>query len=105
MTDAALLAELTAAAGADSLITDPARTAPMLRDHRALYRGLALAVLAPADVDGVSRLLACCNERHIGVVPQGGNTSYCGWRHARRLQQPGVGCRVTPEPYTRHRLR
>src|SRR3954469_369106 len=60
------------------LITDPARTAPMLRDHRALYRGLALAVVAPADTAAVARVLAFCNEHHVGVVPQGGNTGYCG---------------------------
>jgi len=46
---ASLLNGLAAAAGADGLITDPARTAPMLRDHRALYRGHALAV-PKADV-------------------------------------------------------
>jgi FAD/FMN-containing dehydrogenase len=74
----ALLSSLATAAGPDALITDPARTAPMLRDHRALYRGHALAVLAPADVAAVRRLLAFCNEHRIGVVPQGGNTSYCG---------------------------
>jgi FAD/FMN-containing dehydrogenase len=73
-----ILGGLAAAAGADALITDPARTAPMLRDHRALYRGHALAVIAPADVAAVSRVLAYCNERRIGVVPQGGNTGYCG---------------------------
>jgi len=60
------------------LITDPARIAPMLRDHRALYRGHALAVLAPADTAAVARVLAFCNQHRIGVVPQGGNTSYCG---------------------------
>src|SRR5688572_4180394 len=78
MNDATVLSALSAAAGADALITDPARTTPMLRDHRAQYRGHALAVLAPADVAGVARVLAYCNEHHIGVVPQGGNTSYCG---------------------------
>src|SRR3569832_521990 len=79
MNDAASLTNgLAAAAGADALITDPARTAPMLRDHRALYRGLALAVVAPADTAAVSRILAYCNERRIGVVPQSGNTGYCG---------------------------
>jgi FAD/FMN-containing dehydrogenase len=78
MNDATLLSGLADAAGAGALITDPARTAPMLRDHRALYRGHALAVVAPADVASVSRLLAFCNKRRIGVVPQGGNTSYCG---------------------------
>ena len=50
----------------------------MLRDHRALYRGHALAVVAPADTAAVARVLAFCNEHRIGVVPQGGNTSYCG---------------------------
>ncbi len=60
------------------LVTDPVRTAPMLRDHRALYRGHALAVVAPADTAAVSRVVAFCNEHRIGVVPQGGNTSYCG---------------------------
>jgi FAD/FMN-containing dehydrogenase len=78
MNDAALLSRLAAAAGADALISDPARTAPMLRDHRELYRGRALAVVAPADTAAVSRVLALCNEQRIGVVPQGGNTGYCG---------------------------
>src|SRR5215510_3314538 len=60
------------------LITDPARTVAMLRDHRSLYRGHALAVVAPADTAAVARVVAFCNEQGIGVVPQGGNTSYCG---------------------------
>jgi FAD/FMN-containing dehydrogenase len=50
----------------------------MLRDHRAQYRGHPLGVVAPADVASVARVLAYCNQHHIGVVPQGGNTSYCG---------------------------
>jgi len=50
----------------------------MLRDHRALYRGHALAVVAPADTAAVSRVVAFCNQHRIGVVPQGGNTGYCG---------------------------
>ena len=59
-------------------ITAPDRTAPMLRDHRGQYRGHPLAVIAPADTQTVARVLAFCNEHRIGVVPQGGNTSYCG---------------------------
>ncbi len=78
MNDSSFLSGLTEAAGADALITDPARTAPMLRDHRALYRGHALAVVAPPDVAAVSRVLAFCDRNRIGVVPQGGNTGYCG---------------------------
>jgi FAD/FMN-containing dehydrogenase len=61
-----------------AILSDPERIAPMLRDHRALYRGHALGVVAPADTAAVSRVLAFCNEHRIGVVPQGGNTSYCG---------------------------
>ncbi|HEU4778897.1 MAG TPA: FAD-binding oxidoreductase [Steroidobacteraceae bacterium] len=61
-----------------TILTDRERILPMLRDHRALYRGHALAVLAPADTETVARVLAFCNEHRIGVVPQGGNTSYCG---------------------------
>ncbi len=60
------------------VVRDPDRIAPMLRDHRALYRGNALAIVAPSDTAAVARVLAWCNERRIGVVPQGGNTSYCG---------------------------
>jgi len=75
---AVTLNELAAAAGPDALITDPARTAPMLRDHRALYRGHALAVIAPADTAAVARVLTYCNAQRIAVVPQGGNTGYCG---------------------------
>src|SRR4029078_4266379 len=60
------------------MLTDPVRTAPMLRDHRALYRGHALAVVAPADTAAVARVLSYCNEHRIGAVPQVGNTGYCG---------------------------
>ncbi len=70
--------ELRALVDDAAIISDPERTAPMLRDHRALYRGIALAVVAPADTAAVARVLAWCNERRIGVVPQGGNTGYCG---------------------------
>jgi FAD/FMN-containing dehydrogenase len=75
---AALRSGLAAAAGEGALLDDPVRVGPMLRDHRALYQGRALAVIAPADRAAVSRVLAFCHEHRIGVVPQGGNTSYCG---------------------------
>jgi D-lactate dehydrogenase (cytochrome) len=51
---------------------------PYLSDHRRLYRGRALGIALPRTVAEVTALLAFCNEHHIGVVPQGGNTSYCG---------------------------
>ncbi|MBS0379871.1 MAG: FAD-binding oxidoreductase [Proteobacteria bacterium] len=51
---------------------------PYLEDHRHLFHGRALAVVRPATTDEVSRVLALCHARGVGVVPQGGNTSYCG---------------------------
>ena len=64
--------------GADAVLDDPARIAPLLVDHRQLYQGAAAAVVQPHDTAGVATLLAFCNAEGIGVVPQGGNTSYCG---------------------------
>ena len=64
--------------GEDGWLTQPPATEPFLADHRRLYHGRALGVALPRTVDQVCRLLALCNEHRIGVVPQGGNTSYCG---------------------------
>jgi FAD/FMN-containing dehydrogenase len=70
--------KLTDILGSDAVLTDPIDVAPFLTDHRHLYRGRALTVAAPRTVEQISRLLAYCNENRIGVVPHGGNTSYCG---------------------------
>jgi FAD/FMN-containing dehydrogenase len=51
---------------------------PYLIDHRRLYHGRALAIALPRTVAQVTELLAFCNGHRIGVVPQGGNTGYCG---------------------------
>jgi FAD/FMN-containing dehydrogenase len=64
--------------GADGVLTAAEDCAPYLIDHRQLYHGAALAVVLPRSVAQVSQLLACCNAARVGVVPQGGNTSYCG---------------------------
>lgn len=64
--------------GESAVLTEPDATAPYLTDHRKLYQGTALAVLRPGSVNEVSQLLAFCNGIRIGVVPQGGNTGYCG---------------------------
>jgi FAD/FMN-containing dehydrogenase len=64
--------------GADGVLTDPADCAPFLVDHLGRCRGSALAVVQPRSVAQVSQLLAWCEAEHVGVVPHGGNTSYCG---------------------------
>jgi len=69
---------LRAVAEPGSLLEAEAETAPFLIDHRRQYQGRALAVALPRSVAEISRLLAWCNTRRVGVVPQGGNTGYCG---------------------------
>jgi FAD/FMN-containing dehydrogenase len=64
--------------GAGSVLTAPDDVAPFLSDHRGLYAGRALGVVLPRSADEVSRVLAYCNANRLGVVPHGGNTSYCG---------------------------
>jgi D-lactate dehydrogenase (cytochrome) len=64
--------------GADAVLTARDDVAPFLADHRGLYAGRALAVVLPRSAEEVSRILAWCNAERIGVVPHGGNTSYCG---------------------------
>ena len=64
--------------GGSQLLTAAADIAPFLTDHRKLYQGKALAVVQPRDTATLCKVLALCNTLRIGVVPQGGNTSYCG---------------------------
>ncbi len=75
---AATLRALSEILGPDGIVTDAADVAPFLADHRGLYQGRALAVILPRSVEQISRVVRLCNERRIGVVPQGGNTGYCG---------------------------
>ncbi|HVH84798.1 MAG TPA: FAD-binding oxidoreductase, partial [Steroidobacteraceae bacterium] len=72
-----LLGTLRGILGAGDLLENDA-CAPFESDHRRLYEGRALAVALPRSVDQVSRILAACNAARVGVVPHGGNTSYCG---------------------------
>ncbi|MFT3907763.1 MAG: FAD-binding oxidoreductase [Steroidobacteraceae bacterium] len=62
----------------DELLTEGADLAPYLVDHRKLYQGHARAVVLPRSVAKVAAVIRCCAQHGIGVVPQGGNTGYCG---------------------------
>ncbi|HLK71147.1 MAG TPA: FAD-binding oxidoreductase [Steroidobacteraceae bacterium] len=73
-----LRAELGALLGADGLLSDPQVIAPLLVDHHGRYHGRALAVAQPHTLEQVAALVRWCNERRVGLVPQGGNTGYCG---------------------------
>jgi FAD/FMN-containing dehydrogenase len=64
--------------GPAGCLTDPDLVAPFLVDFRGLYRGATPLVARPASTAETSELVAICHELGVGVVPHGGNTSYCG---------------------------
>ncbi|MEM6639388.1 MAG: FAD-binding oxidoreductase [Pseudomonadota bacterium] len=49
-----------------------------LEDERGLYHGEAACIVRPATTDEVSAVLGTCARFGLAVVPQGGNTGYCG---------------------------
>lgn len=51
---------------------------PYTIDHRKLFHGATPLVLRPDSTEQVAAILRLCNDAGIGVVPVGGNTSYCG---------------------------
>jgi FAD/FMN-containing dehydrogenase len=69
---------LRAMIGPDVLIEAEPDAEPYFTDHRGLFHGRALAVALPRRVDEVSKLLVWSHAHRVGVVPQGGNTGYCG---------------------------
>ena len=75
--DDAALSRLKQVVGARGVVEDADRDR-YEHDFRRQYAGSTPLVLRPASTEEVSRVLAICHERRIGVVPHGGNTSYCG---------------------------
>ena len=72
------LQRIRALLGPSGCIDAPELTARFLTDFRGLYRGATPFVACPATTAEVAQVLALCNATRIAVVPQGGNTSYCG---------------------------
>jgi FAD/FMN-containing dehydrogenase len=52
--------------------------APFEVDFRAIHRGQTPLVALPQSTTQVAQLVRYCADQRIGIVPQGGNTSYCG---------------------------
>ncbi len=73
-----LLERLRHVVGAAGCIDDAQGLEPYLTDYRKLFRGATPLVLQPASTQEVSQIVQLCHEQRIGVVPVGGNTSYCG---------------------------
>ena len=79
LTPAQTLSELERIVGPGAVLTPASDDLePYLTDQRRLYHGRTLAVALPRSTAEVTELLGFCNQHRIGVVPQGGNTSYCG---------------------------
>ena len=72
------LDELKSALGPGGWLESPADVAPYLVDFRHLYRGATPLVARPHTVAAVEAVVRICAAHRIGIVPQGGNTSYCG---------------------------
>lgn len=72
------LEQLRRALGPAACIDAPADIEPYLTDFRGLYHGAAPLVVCPSSTQEVATALAICHEHRVGVVPHGGNTSYCG---------------------------
>ncbi len=78
MLTADTLAELKAAVDEGAWLDARDDLSKFTIDFRRLYHGVTPLVLMPRSVDQVCRVLAICNRERVGVVPHGGNTSYCG---------------------------
>ena len=64
--------------GDGGIIDDPERIATYTTDQRQLITGSTFAVLKPATTKQVTGIVKLAARLGIGIVPQGGNTSYCG---------------------------
>ena len=68
------LSRCRAVVGTGHVLTADLDTAPYLTDWRGRFTGRARAVLLPADVAQVARLVAACAAARVPIVPQGGRT-------------------------------
>ena len=73
-----IIGKLKSAVGDGGWIEDAEGKAPYLSDERDLFHGQTALVLRPDTALAVADIVAICAEANIGIVPQGGNTGYCG---------------------------
>jgi len=75
---ASWLGELKALLGPGGYLDAAADRAPFETDFRALYHGDTPLVALPDSTARVAELVRWCAAHRVAIVPQGGNTSYCG---------------------------
>ena len=64
--------------GPRGVLTDPTDMTPWASDVLDMYQGTPMAVIRPASTDAVARVIQCCGQTGVGVVPTGGRTGFCG---------------------------
>lgn len=60
------------------ILVDDNDKAPYLTDWRKRFTGKALAVVFPASSTEIASIVKLCAANQISIVPQGGNTGFCG---------------------------
>jgi FAD/FMN-containing dehydrogenase len=60
------------------IVEDSERIAAYTTDQRQLFTGSTFAVLKPTTTKQVADIVRLAAHHGVGIVPQGGNTSYCG---------------------------
>ena len=90
MTDAAdLLAALRATVGDAHVLSEASLRAGNETDWSRRWRGEALCVVRPADVEQVAAVLTACHTAGAAVIPQGGNTGLVGGSVPRHREPRG----------------
>jgi FAD/FMN-containing dehydrogenase len=74
----AVFSELLRIVGTNGCMLEPDPDDPRLLDERQNYRGRAAAIVSPRTTEEVAKVVAACSRAGLAVVPQGGNTGYCG---------------------------
>ena len=64
--------------GQQFVLTDDQEKAPYLTDWRKRFTGKALAVVLPKTTAEVAQIVQLCAATNVAIVPQGGNTGFCG---------------------------
>ncbi len=64
--------------GLQGVLTAAADLEPYIVDWRGVYRGVAAAVVRPANTAEVAAVMKICADTGTPLVPQGGNTGMCG---------------------------
>ena len=73
-----LIQRLTASLGENAVLSALEDMSPYLLDERRLYQGRAACVVLPSSTEQVVAVVNTCRELGYAIVPQGGNTGYCG---------------------------